>query len=166
MPAVCIIAILIAASVSSIALGVYLIEGGYKRLYVTSNRLPVVAPEAFKNAFIPLGISLLVFSLSLTDLVPTPEARQSVLEYEIIPLFVISIILGIWSPRWLRPRWLVYLEDTYSRSFTEVVLLPAAGRDPDWPQRMRTLEDIKLWAAGVAEHDGFPPPPDRTDRET
>ncbi len=165
MSGACVITMLVTAGLAMVVFGVYVWMGGCKRLYVVS-MMPVIAPQAYKNAFIPLGISTILLGLSLLDAIPTAEMRLALFGYLVVPLFVISIILGIWSPSWLKPRWLVYLEDTYNRSFTEVVLLPAAARDPDWPQRMRTLEDVKLWAAGVAEHDGFPPPPDRTDRET
>jgi hypothetical protein len=106
----------------------------------------------------------MLMGLSLLNVIPTVEMRRDIWGYIVVPSFLVSIILGIWSPRWLKPRWLVYLEDTYGRTFTQAVLLPAAGDDPDWPQRMRTLEDVKLWAAGVAKQMGFPPPPGRTDR--
>ncbi len=143
--------------------GAYVLCGGYKRLYITPNKLPVVAPEAFKYVFVPAGVAIIVFALAMPPFVP--DGARDIFFYAGAGLLVVAMVLSIISPRWLKPRWLVHLEDTYGRSFTQVVLLPAAGRDPDWPQRMRTLEDVKLWAAGVAEQMGFPPHPGRTDRE-
>lgn len=54
---------------------------------------------------------------------------------------------------------LMYLEDTYGYDFTQIILLPAAGDEPGWAQRMRTLEDVKMWAAEVAKQHDFPPKP-------
>lgn len=157
---------LIIVGASLIVLGIYVRSGGYKRLYVTPNRLPVIAPQAYKNALIPAGISLLLLGLSLLDLVLTVEMRRALWGYIVFPSFLVSIILGVLSPRWLKPRWLVYLEDTYGRDFTHIVLLPAAGNDPGgWAQQMCTLGDVKMWAAGIAEQQGFPPELGQADRE-
>jgi hypothetical protein len=141
--------------------GIYVLRGGYKRLYITPNRLPVVAPEASKYVFLPAGVAIIVFALAMPPFIP--DSARNIFFYAGAGLLVVAMVLSIISPRWLKPRWLVYLEDTYGRSFTQVVLLPAAGNDPGWVQRMRTLEDVKLWAADVAERMGFPPRPGRTD---
>lgn len=135
--------------------GIYLWRGGYKSLYITRNRLPVVAPQAFKNILIPFGICMFVFALAMPSFIPK-NLRDLFFDIGVV-LFVLTLLLGIWDPRWLKPRWLVYLEDTYGRDFTQIILLPAAGDEPGWAQRMRTLEDVKMWAAEVAKQQGFPP---------
>jgi hypothetical protein len=143
--------------------GIYVLRGGYKRLYITPNRLPVVAPEAFKYVFLPAGVAITVFALAMPPFVP--DSARDIFFYTGASLLVVAMVLSILSPRWLKPRWLAYLEDVYGRTFTQAILLPAAGDDPDWPRRMRTLEDVKLWAAGVAEQMSFPPHLGRIDRE-
>jgi len=152
--------------IALITFGVYARLGGNKRLYVID--LPTVAiPEAYRNAFIPLGLSFALLGLSLYEpLLPSVELRRRFAAYIVLPAFVISIVLGIWRPRWLKPRWLVYLEDTYDPVAVYGVLFPIANKNiVEWEQKMRTLEDIKRWAAEVAEEQDLPAHYGREDRE-
>lgn len=149
-----VVLVLVVIGVSVIAFGAYVRMGGGKRLYVI-RMIPVIAPQAYKNALIPAGAFIILLGLWSSGSIS--GKIETFLDYAVFLSFLATIILGVLSPRWLKPRWLVYLEDTYGGGFTYAVLLPTAGKDPrGWEQQMRTLEDVKGWAARVAKQHDFP----------
>lgn len=96
MEATCVALGLVAAGIVMIVLGMRIRMGGFKRLYVIQ-MIPVIAPQAYKNAFIPLGISTVFLGLSVFEpiLPPAVEMRRTILGYVVLPSFIISIVLAI-----------------------------------------------------------------------
>jgi hypothetical protein len=146
-----------------LAIGLYVRFGNFKTLYLTKG-IPVLMPQALQNIFIPLGITLLIMALGLSDLVPTVELRQKFLVWGVGPIFLVSLILAVWNPRWLRPSWLNYLEDEYGTVMWK--LLDEARKDvPAWSHRVRTQAGLEEWAEETRQKLGYPPHPGQIERQ-
>ena len=56
-----------------------------------------------------------------------------------------ALVFAIWKPRWLKPDWLIWLEDKYGTNIVEY-LLEQARNDKTWEQRVSTQEGLEAWA--------------------
>ena len=138
-----------------LSLGLYTRHGGFKAFYLGGG-IPVLMPVAVRNMLIPMGITLIVWEVTASDLVPLEETRLILLVRVIGPMLIISMIVGVWNPRWLRPRWLVYLEDTYG-SVMWRLLDEARKNIPAWSRRVRTQQGLEEWAEETYLRLGYPP---------
>jgi hypothetical protein len=142
--------------------GIWLRQDGFKAFFLVKG-IPVLMPRAVQNMFIPIGITLIIWEIATSNLFPTTEMRANVFRYVGGPALIITWILGVWNPRWLRPRWLNYLEDEYGSIMW--VLLDEARKDvPGWSQRVRTQAGLEEWAEETRERLGYPPHPGEIER--
>ena len=145
-----------------LTIGIYIRFGGLKALFLMPS-VPLIIPEALRNMFIPMGITFIVFELILSDLFPDIRTRQDLFSWVLMPMFFVSLILGVVSPRWLRPRWLVFLEDEYGTVTRK--LFNEARKDVDaWIKQVRTQAGLEKWAAETCHELGYPPLPGRIEK--
>ncbi len=145
--------------VVTLSFGLYIRAGGFKTWYLVRGT-PVVMPQALRSMPIPLGITFIVWTIvwSVSDI----KIGNRLFGCIVIPMFVASMVLGIWNPRWLRPRWLVYLENEYGLLMWS--LLKEAAKSPrEWERRVRTVNELKEWAEETREKLGYPPRPPHSD---
>lgn len=142
--------------------GIYVRLGGAKVWYLIPG-IPVLMPQIVQNMLIPLGTTLFVLAIG-AYFAPDIEARQKLLNYIFLPMLLITIILGIWSPRWMRPRWLVYLQDTYGL-LTQKMLKVAAENAREWTQRVQTQQGLEEWARETCLALGYDIPESEQDEE-
>lgn len=148
--------------VAMLVLGLYIRAGGFKTWYLARGT-PIIIPRAIQNMLIPLGLSFIAAEVITSDLIPT-KSPGDVFFWIVMSMFIASIALGIWNPRWLQPRWLVYLEDEYGTVMWH--LLQEAAQDPKrWEQQVRTQEDLETWAEETRKKLGYPPHPGRIEQE-
>jgi len=138
--------------------GIWLRQGGFKAFFLIKG-IPILMPRAVQNMAIPLGITLIIWEIATSNLFPTTEIRGDVFSFVGGPSLIITIILGVWNPRWLRPQWLNYLEDEYGLVMWK--LLDEARKDvPAWSRRVRTQAGLEEWAEETRKMLGYPPYPD------
>lgn len=84
------------------------------------------------------------------------ETKDILAFYVGIPLILFSVILTMWQPRWLKPKWLRWLE-TYDRSILPL-LREEARKDgwPSWNERVKTQEGLEEWVAEVRRKHNLP----------
>lgn len=153
---------LIVGGVGFLVIGIYIRIGGFKTLFLAKG-IPVLMPRAIQNIFIFLGLILILLVLTGT-LVPTIQMRQNILLWVIGPLFISSLVIAVRNPRWLRPRWLAYLEDEYGSVMWK--LLEEASKDArGWSQRVRTQKGLERWAEETRIKLGYPPHPGQIERQ-
>ena len=153
--------VLLVSGIGFLTLGIYIRLGGFKTFFLAKG-VPVLMPRALQNIPFLLGIILLLFPLVVT-LAPTVDMRQKLLIWVITPLFILSLVLAVWNPRWLRPYWLNYLEDEYGSVMWH--LLDEAGKDaPGWSRRVRTQAGLEEWAEETRIKLGYPPHPGQIER--
>jgi len=133
--------------------GLHIRLGGAKAWYLTKG-VPILMPIAIRNMMIPMGIGMILMELAVSDLFPLVEQRQFVFFYVVMPVCIIGAILGVWNPRFLRPQWLVYLEDTYGPAMW-VLLEDARQNAPEWIIQTETQEGLEAWAEETYQRLGL-----------
>ncbi len=135
-----------------------LVRSGKFKTLVFVKGTPVLMPKAIKNMFIPLGITFIIWGGIWSDFVPDIETGNQLFNWLVMPLMLVSMVLGVWNPRWLRPQWLNYLEDEYGLVMWK--LLDEARKDvPAWSRRVRTQAGLEEWAEETRKMLGYPPYP-------
>ena len=115
--------------------------GRLKRSYVI--RVGAMWGEVVRHGPIPLGICFIATGIVMSDLIPKEAKRIGFLI--VVMMFVVSLALSAWRPRWLKPRWLLWLEDNYPDQME--ALLEDARRDSwAWQERVRTQQGLEEWA--------------------
>lgn len=139
-------------------------RAGKFKAFVLVQGIPVLMPSALKNMGIPLGITFIVWGIVWSDLVPDIKTGNQLFNWLVIPLMLISAVLGVWNPRWLWPQWLNYLENEYGSVMWK--LLDEARKDvPGWSRRVRTQAGLEEWAEETRKKLGYPPHPGQIERE-
>jgi hypothetical protein len=123
-----------------------LIRLGYLRAAYAVRGFPVLVPRELVHGMIPLGLA--VGALAVIPLIPTVEMRGDMVLYVAFPLWIVSGILAIWQPRWLKPKWLRWLEDEHS-DIIEVLWEEIREEGHSWERRVRTQEDLEQWVVEV-----------------
>ncbi len=143
--------------------GIWLRLGRSKSFFLFPG-MPVLMPRVFQYMLIPLGVTLIVVEIAASDLFASVETRSNIFCFGAMPLLGVSFVLALWNPRWLRPRWLVYLEDTYG-SVMWRLLDEARKNIPAWTRRVRTQQGLEEWAEETYLRLGYLPRPGQIERE-
>lgn len=156
--------ILFLLGIAFLSMGIYVRLGGFKSLYLAKG-IPILMPRALQNFAMPLGLTLIATATTSSQILfPSVETRQQLTLWVEMPIFVIGLILVAWAPRWLKPRWLVYLEDEYGTVMWH--LLDEAKKDVrGWSRRVRTQAGLEEWAEETRKKLGYPPHPGQIERE-
>lgn len=56
-----------------------------------------------------------------------------------------ALVFLFWKPRWLKPDWLLWLEDTYDQHMLDF-MFQQARLDKTWSQKVATQEGLEVWA--------------------
>jgi uncharacterized membrane protein YccC len=132
--------------------GVAILTGRIKAWWLAQS-IPGIVPEAAFYFGIPMGVTLLALALSLL-LPDSMEKGWGSLDI-VGGLFIISIIITLWRPPWLRPKWLRWLEDNH-RSILSLLRREAREMGgPAWEERVRTQEDLEQWVEEVRRKHGL-----------
>ncbi|MFZ1397477.1 MAG: hypothetical protein WAS33_11290 [Candidatus Promineifilaceae bacterium] len=144
-------------------IGIRIRTGGFKALYLAKG-IPVLIPRAIQNMFIPLGITFLIWGIVWSDFISNIEMGNRLFGFIVMPMMLVSIILGVWNPQWLRPRWLNYLEDEYGSVMWK--LLDEARKEmPGWSRRVQTQAGLEEWAEETRIKLGYPPHSGQIERQ-
>ncbi len=133
-----------------IGMGLGAVRGYFKTLYLIKG-IPGLYPSGYIYAFIPAGILSLLFTLAF--MMPNRELGGHIVAFGSLGVMVISIVLMIWKPRWLKPWWLKWLEDHYA--YVLEGMLEEARNTRDFEQQTRTEADLAVWADSVAQKNGW-----------
>ncbi len=122
---------------------------GRDKLWWLMKSTPVVPAGIVYGAF-PAAILFFVMAVIFRKSFPM-ETRILVLDYVLTPLLLLSILFSMWQPRWLKPKWMRWLE-TYHHPI--LGLLREEARNEDWRQwqrRVQTQEGLEEWVAEVRQ---------------
>jgi hypothetical protein len=127
--------------------------GRFRRWYVIGMR--AMWGEVARYGAIPLGVSLIVSGVVISDTLP--EEVERIGGWIVATMFLVTMVLGAWRPRWLQPRWLLWLKDNYPDQME--ALLEDARRDSwTWQERVSTQPGLEEWAKEVAGEAVDEPP--------
>jgi hypothetical protein len=126
--------------------------GFWRGIYAVKG-YPVYMPRELIFIFIPGGL----MSLSLLLIVVLPiakETRGNLVMYVFAPMLVITYILAIWQPWWLKPAWLRWLEKKHG-DILEILWEDVRKDRWRWEREVRTQEDLEAWVAEVRQKHGL-----------
>lgn len=142
--------ILLSISIGLLWAGISIRIGKYKAWWLIKST-PIV-PLAAAYLGIPLGITFLVWAS--IAFFPDVETRRNIFVYYGGSSFIVACFLALLRPRWLAPKWLLWLEDN------QADLLDMLNREAwrmgaqAWQARVRTQVDLEDWVAEVRRKYG------------
>jgi hypothetical protein len=134
----------------SLLLGISIRAGKYKTWWLIKST-PIVPVAA---AYIGIPFSIPLFVLALSAFLPDLHARRRALDIMGVSLVAVSI-LAIWRPRWLAPKWLLWLEDNHADIIYPLLQKEARKMGGQaWESRVRTQAGLEQWVAEVRRQHG------------
>ncbi len=135
-----------------LAVGMVILLGIWRNIHAVKG-FPVYMPRALVLIYIPMGLTVL--SLWLILILPIAnEARGNLVMYVSIPLLIITYILAMWQPCWLKPAWLRWLEKEHG-DIIELLWEDVRKDKWGWERRVRTQVDLQAWVAEVRRKYGL-----------
>ena len=138
--------------------GIMVQIGRYKQWWLIEST-PIV-PTSFAYVVIPTGLLVLMVS-GLLVYPASPNTRGMAFTILIFPMLLIIIILSMWQPSWLTPKWLRWLKKHYG------YLIPLLRVDAikmgkrNWERQVNTQEGLEEWAEKVWQKNKFDHPDQR-----
>ena len=145
--AICIISSLVMGGVMAIALGIWTRLGKNRTWYLIPNYY-VLLPKTGHYA-LPVG-GLMLITLGLSLLMPEPELVRIVWAVGVFPLGIITVLVVIFQPKWLKPQWVRWLEENHGDILE--LLTEEARKTPkwtDWAKQVSTQEGLEAWVTEV-----------------
>jgi len=122
--------------------------GRYKRWWLRKSS--PIAPVSIVYVSELVSI-LLFFTAILVGFQISPATRGMIFLYFGCPSLILMVVLSIWQPRWLTPKWLRWLEAHYEN------LIPLLREDAirmgawKWERQVSTQEGLEEWVAEVRQ---------------
>ena len=125
----------------------FLVHSGRFKGWWLNTSTPVT-PTGMAYASIPAGFLYLCAGI-LFALPIAPVTRGDLALYLLTPLMIITIVLATWHPRWLKPKWLRWLEENHG-SILHLLREDAKNMGKlEWDRQVRTQKELEDWVADV-----------------
>ena len=135
---------------------------GYaKRYFLVRGPAPFFGPA---NYHFVILIGALFLILGLIALPGDVQTRQDLFLYVLGPCFILALIIGLWQPWWLKPKWIRELKENHPDiyPFLREAAQEEVGNDrkkaDEWSAKMDTVEGQNEWVAEVRKRLGMPDP--------
>lgn len=147
------IIILVSLTIGLLALwiGLNVRLGKYKRWWLLEST-PVVPIQTFIVA-IPIGILFLLFPMLI--IVDNPSLRGEIALILIAPALIIIVLLSIWQPNWLLPKWLRWLTNNHQKILPTLRMEAKSMGGRNWEKAVVTQEGLESWVAEVCEKNNL-----------
>lgn len=132
-------------------LGIITLNGSYKTWYLGPRIFP---PQAIVYGTIPIGIASFEISV-ISIFVPLlgPDIPSMLVTLLVLPTTLAGLVLAFWRPRWIKPRWVNWLEENYNDRI-DILIEDARKNIESWKARVATQEGLEAWAREVAGEPG------------
>ncbi len=135
-----------------LVIGILIRLGIWRAIYAVKG-YPVYMPRELVLVGIPMALTVL--SIGLIPILPiAKENRGDVITYVTAPLLIMTYMLAIRQPWWLKPAWLRWLEKEHG----DIIHLLWEDVRQDrwgWEQRVRTQAGLEEWVAEVRRKHGL-----------
>lgn len=138
--------------------GVLMYSGIYKSWWL--NESTPITPTGIAYGLFPGSIIFFILAY-IGYFQPAPSLRDNLLYFLGTPSILLSIIFSMWQPRWLKPKWLRWLETHHSLILG---LLCEEARKEEWSKwnrRVSTQEGLEEWVEEVRHKYKFDHPDQR-----
>jgi hypothetical protein len=122
---------------------------GKDKFWWWSESTPVV-PMGVVFAAFPAGLAFFVMAYIFYNQGSlSTESKDHLVFFFGIPLILFAVILSMWQPSWLKPKWLRWLE-THHRPILGLLREEARKEEwKKWKQRVQTQEGLEAWVEEV-----------------
>lgn len=132
-----------------IYLGLITLNGSYKRWYLGPKIFP---PQAIVYSVIPFGIAgIEIFVIGIFSPYLGPDTTGWVIAFTVGPILLLGYILAFWRPKWIKPDWVNWLEENYTREELDILVATARRDIQAWEERVSTQEGLEEWAKEVVK---------------
>ena len=118
--------------------------GKLRHWFVMPN-YPVLMPKT--AVYVQLVLGLMLVSIAMSLLMPTPETARNLWLWIAFPLLAIALVLTAWQPAWIKPRWVRWLEENHGDILE--LLIEEGRKTPGWSKRVSTQKGLEEWVAEV-----------------
>jgi hypothetical protein len=135
--------------------------GYFKRYFLVRAPALLLGPGAYHGAIL---VGPLMIVLGLGGLPAEVATRQDCLLYLFGPSLFLSVLISLWQPWWLKPKWIRQLQENHPDiyPFLREAAREEVGTDrkkmEEWSSKMDTVEDQNEWVAEVRKRLGMPDP--------
>jgi len=135
--------------------------GHFKRYFLVQGPALLLGPGAYHCAIL---VGPLMIVLGLGGLPADVTTRQDWLLYLFGPSLILAMIVSVWQPWWLKPKWIKQLQENHPDiyPFLREAAQEEAGTDrkkmEEWCSKMDTVESQNEWVAEVRKRLGMPDP--------
>ena len=142
-----------------IFMGLCFLVIGFRMIYFDdkywwwSKSSPVV-PTSIVFAAFPFALALFVMA-SLFMISAPVEMRQNIAFFVIFPLMLIGVLLSIWQPRWLKPKWARWLEANHGEIMPLLREEARKAEWSDWQRKVDTQKGLEEWVDEVRERNNL-----------
>ncbi len=147
---ICVFLVLVIGAAFSLYLSVIALCGHFKAPYLFKG-IPLMAPAGMIYTGFPAGIGALIYAIAL--LIPNIELGGMIVAANSFLMMLSALVLMIWKPRWLKPQWLRWLEDSYPY-LLDTLLEEARKEGKTWEAKVHTQEGLEKWAEQTAARYG------------
>jgi tetratricopeptide (TPR) repeat protein len=146
------------AGLALVSYGLY-IRLGYSKQYFLRKTRGLLGPRVYH--VLPLA-GVVLCLVGIAGLPSELETRQRLVIYLVAPSFILTLLMGLNQPSWLKPRWLGRLQQNHPDiyPFLRDVAREEVGDDPgkagEWAEEMDVGEKQEAWVAGVRKRRGWP----------
>jgi hypothetical protein len=126
--------------------------GCWRSWYLTPDTIFGARPALY--GFVPMGLAIICFAIVI--LLPSLETRRTVGAYVILPLAILAVILSFWQPKWLKPKWVRWLEEN-NQDILELIV-EEGRKTKEWGKVVATQEGLEAWVAEVRRKHNRPRP--------
>jgi hypothetical protein len=109
---------------------------------------PVLSPVGVFLIAVPIGLGIVTIGLKIVF----PEWKL------LIPMaifFLTGVILSLWAPDWILPRWMSWLMNNYEHVLPEMIEEVRQIGAIKWERETRTQAELERWADRVAQKHGW-----------
>jgi hypothetical protein len=150
-----------ALAVPPLMYGLAIRLGHYKRYFLVQGPALLLGPGNYHCAIL---VGPLMIVLGLGGLPADVATRQNAALYLLIPSLVLAMIISLWQPWWLKPKWIRQLQENhpdiypYLREAAQEEVGTDRKKAEEWASKMDTVKSQNEWVAEVRERLGMPEP--------
>jgi hypothetical protein len=132
---------------------------GVDKFWWWSQSTPVVPTGIVFGAF-PASFLFLLMAYIFRPSVPV-EMRMAIADYIGVPLIFLTLIFSMWQPRWLKPKWLRWLETHHRPILGQLREEARKEKWREWQRRVQTQKGLEEWVEEVRHRYKFDHPDQR-----
>jgi hypothetical protein len=146
----CVIAGLVILGLAFVWGGILFHLGRWRNWYLTPDTIFGARPALY--AFVPMGLAAICLAVSIG--LPTLEARRFGMGYVALPLACLGGILTFWRPKWLKPKWVCWLEEN-NQDILDLIV-EEGRKTQDWGKVVATQAGLEAWVAEIRRKHDLP----------